>query len=482
MPARHVRIPDDVPAELAAGIAALQTELKVPQEFPAEVQAAAERLAGRDVLADDPQGRRWADRTDIDFVTIDPLGAKDLDQALHIARSGDGFVVHYAIAHVAAFVQPGDPIDAEARRRGQTLYAPNRRTPLHPAELSENVASLLEGQVRPALLWTLSLDARGEVTAAEVALARVRSRQQLTYEQVQTMIDNGTASQSLQLLKTVGELRLAREADRGGVSLNIPEQEVRVEGGRWIPEFREPLPVEGWNAQISLMTGMAAARIMIDGRIGVLRTLPPAQPKDLDQLRRTARALKIDWPAQWAYPQFVRSLDPAIGSHRAMLYSCTSLFRGAGYVAFDGQAPEHADHAAMAAAYAHCTAPLRRLVDRFVGEVCLALVAGREVDPAIRAALPELPEIMAESDRRAKKFERGVVDLVEALVLAGREGEQFTATVVSVDPARGRGRVVIADPAVEVTVTGAALPLGEEIRVRLDSVDLKTGVTAFTRV
>ena len=82
----------------------------------------------------------------------------DLDQALHIERDGDGYVVHYAIADVAAFVTPGDPVDVEANRRGETLYGADSKVPLHPKVLSEDAGSLLPDQVRPALLWTIKVD------------------------------------------------------------------------------------------------------------------------------------------------------------------------------------------------------------------------------------------------------------------------------------------------------------------------------------
>jgi exoribonuclease R len=79
----------------------------------------------------------------------------DLDQALHVDRAGDGFRVHYAIADVAAFVTAGDAIDVEAHKRGETLYGADAKIPLHPKVLSEDAASLLPDQMRPALLWTI---------------------------------------------------------------------------------------------------------------------------------------------------------------------------------------------------------------------------------------------------------------------------------------------------------------------------------------
>ena len=210
--------------------------------------------------------------------------------------------------------------------------------------------------------------------------------------------------------------------------------------------------------------------------------MPPTDPGALRTLRATAEALRISWPAELDYPEFVRSLDPGRPAHAAMLNACTMLFRGAGYLAFDGDVPADAEHSALATDYAHCTAPLRRLVDRYVGEVCLALCAATPVPAWVREALPGLPKEMAVADRRAKKYERAVVDLVEVVLLAPRVGEVFAATVVDVDDERRHGTVVVADPAVEARVRGEGLPLGQEIAVRLVSADLASGAVSFERV
>ncbi|OYN95721.1 ribonuclease II [Enemella evansiae] len=473
MPIRPAPILQTVPPELAEGLERLRTELGVPDGFPPEVTAAAERAAAAPRL---PQ----TDRTDLEFVTIDPPGSMDLDQALFIERDGSGYLVWYAIADVAAFVDPGGPIDAEAHRRGQTFYAPHQRTALHPPELSEDAASLLEDQVRPAQLWRLPVDERGQCTEPSVQRALVRSRARLTYEQVQAQLDDGTAGESLQLLKEVGLLREQVERERGGVSLNIPEQEVHVaDDGSWVLAFRSTLPVEGWNAQISLLTGMAAAQLMLAAKIGIVRTLPPADEGSLRKLRTTARALGIDWPAEMDYPEFVRSLDPSRSRDAAMMYACTTLFRGAGYAAFNGTVPEQAQHAALAIEYAHCTAPLRRLIDRYTGEICVAISAGEPVPEWVTSELDGLPETMAASDRRAKQYERGIVDLTEALVLSTRVGEQFTGTVVSIDEDGSKGRLVVADPAVEANVTGKQLPLGEQVTATLVKADVAKGEVRF---
>ena len=477
MPARKVGLPDELPPELADGLAAIRASLEVPEGFPAEVLAAAEQAAAKPRLPD-------RDRTDIELITIDPEGSRDLDQAVHITRDGTGFLVSYAIADVAAFVRAGDPVDLEAHRRGMTLYAPDHRTPLHPPVLSEGAASLLPGQVRPALLWTIRLDARGKMTSAEVNRALVRSRAQLSYVEAQAEIDGGSPRETLALLALVGPWREQREADRGGASLQIPEQEVVHEPAAdgdpgWRLVFRAPLPVEGWNAQISLLTGMAAADIMLYGQVGVLRTMPPADPAALRRLRRAAKALGIGWPEELDYPEFLRSLDSQLPRDAAMLNACTALFRGAGYCAFSGGVPNDVEHAALAIEYAHVTAPLRRLVDRFAGEICVALCGDQPVPDWVLRALDGLVEEMATAERRAKKYERAIIDLVEVFLLQARVGEEFDGTVIDVDRDRHQGTVMIAEPAVAAKVGGSHLPLGQQVRVRLVSANFSTRSVAF---
>ncbi|NUR10215.1 MAG: RNB domain-containing ribonuclease [Nocardioidaceae bacterium] len=476
VPRRVVRIHGAADGRaLSEGMGRIQQELGVTQDFPPDVREAAERAARAPRLPD-------LDRTDIPFVTVDPAGAKDLDQALHLERDGDGYVVHYAIADVAAFVTPGDPVDVEANRRGETLYGADSKVPLHPPVLSEGAASLLPDQERPALLWTIKVDAEGEGIDADVVRARVRSRAQLDYDGLQQQVDDGTADEMFTLLREVGELRKHREAARGGVSLPLPEQVVDVDGDRWSLEFRRQLPVEEWNAQISLLTGMAAASLMVYARVGLLRTLPPPDNRDVQRLHRTAKALHIEWPAEQLYQDFVRSLDPAKPSHAAMVTACTRLLRGAGYVAFNGEVPEQPEHAALASEYAHVTAPLRRLADRYAGEVCVALCAGEDVPAWVADALDVLPKAMQDADRRASQYENAVLDLVEAAVLQPRVGETFAGVVVQVDDDDPKhGAVVVQDPAVEAKVgSGEELPLGADVSVVLTEADVARRTVRFS--
>ncbi|MFF2507109.1 RNB domain-containing ribonuclease [Streptomyces sp. NPDC058067] len=471
MPRRHLRVTGAAEAPLRAALRDLRTSLGVPGAFPPDVLAEAERAAAAP-HPPPPSPQPVRDATDIPFFTIDPPTSVDLDQAMHLSRrAAGGYRVRYAIADVAAYVTPGALLDGEAHRRVTTLYFPDGKVPLHPAVLSEGAASLLPGQTCPAVLWTLDLDADGRTVATDVTRATVRSRAKLDYEGVQRAIDDGTAEEPVALLRDIGRLREQRETERGGISLNVPEQEITERDGRYVLGYRAPLPADGWNAQISLLTGMAAADLMLAAGTGILRTLPAAPGGAVGRLRRTAVALGIDWPHHVPYAQLVRSLDPRQPHHAAFLQECTTLLRGAGYTVFSGGTlPGLTVHSAVAAPYAHCTAPLRRLADRYASELCLAASAGSSPPKWVLAALPALPKEMADGARRANTVERECVDIVEAALLKDRIGETFDACVVDVkDDEPSIGTVQLTDPAVVARIEGgtAPLPLGERLRVRL---------------
>ncbi|MFI9200632.1 RNB domain-containing ribonuclease [Streptomyces sp. NPDC053048] len=473
MARRPMHVTDTERAPLVSALRELRGRTNVPTGFAAPVLAEAEQAARRPRMP-------AHDATDVPLFTIDPPGSTDLDQAMYLARRKEGgFRVHYAIADVAAFVTPGGALDEEAHARVMTLYYPDVRIPLHPPVLGEGAASLLPDHDRPAVLWQLDLDGAGEVVRTDVRRAVVRSRARLDYAGVQRAIDSGAAEEPLSLLKEIGLRREELERTRGGISLNVPEQEVvRRDDGHYELAYRAPLPVEGWNAQVSLMTGMAGAQLMLAAGTGILRTLPAAPESAIDRLRRVARALGVTWPETMPYAVVVRALDPGHPQHAAFLQECTALLRGAGYRIFDRDRPalhpRPADpvHAALAAPYAHCTAPLRRLVDRYTAELCLAASSGAAAPEWVRAAMDALPQEMERGARRAAEAERECVDLIEAALLRDRIGEVFDAYVIDVIDSRPTaGTVHLYDPAVvghvEGDGDGPPLPLGKRMQVRV---------------
>ncbi|MEB4613088.1 ribonuclease catalytic domain-containing protein, partial [Leucobacter sp. M11] len=395
--------------QLSAALAAVLERFDPPGEFPAAVLAEARAAAEHPEPVD-------RDLTEVPFVTVDPEESTDLDQAFHLSRAGAGYRLRYAIAAVDAFVRPGGELDAEARRRGQTLYGPSARIPLHPFVLSEGAASLLPDRVRPAYVWELDLDDAGELVRTRVARALVRSRAKLSYAGAQRSLDAGSAAEPLLLLRELGGLRAQRELDRGGASLRLPEIEVaRNEAtGELGLRQRTPLPVEDWNAQLSLLAGIAGAGLMLDAGIGILRTMPPPDPESVRLLRARVAALGVPWPTDQPYGAYLRGLDTDTPVGLAAMHAAGTLFRGAGYTAFDGEAPAQPEQAAVAAPYAHVTAPLRRLVDRFGLACCAAISAGAEVPDWVRASLPQLPALMAASAQRSGGLNRATIDAYEA--------------------------------------------------------------------
>jgi exoribonuclease R len=226
---------------------------------------------------------------------------------------------------------------------------------------------------------------------------------------------------------------------------------------------------------------MTAAQMMLDAKVGVLRTMPPPDQGSVARFRRQAKSLGVEWPKSQRYGDFIRGLDLSDSRQLALVHEAASLFRGASYTVFDGAVPEQPVHAAVAAPYAHVTAPLRRLVDRYGLVVCAALCADEEVPGWAREALPALPETMQEGDRRARAVERACTDAVEAAVMVSRVGHVFPAEVVDVDAKRSVVTVQLNDPAIVATTRGDA-KLGDQIRVRVESADIPTGKIAFALV
>ena len=224
----------------------------------------------------------------------------------------------------------------------------------------------------------------------------------------------------------------------------------------------------------SRLTGMAAATLMLGAGVGILRVQPPPSDKALLRLRRASVALGVGWPDALSYPEWVRGLDPAVPAQAALMHEAAGSGRGAGYVAFDGSLPAEHRHFAIAADYAHATAPLRRLQDRYVSECCLAACAGVEAPAWVRAGLASLPAAMAAGDHRAGLVERGVVDLVEAVLLAGHEGKTFDGVAID------ERLVQLRSPAVRARLTAGDPRPGSEVQVRLDRADPATRTVEFS--
>ncbi len=412
------------------------------------------------------------DRTSLPLVTIDPEGSRDLDQALLIERRSDGHRVYYAIADVAAHVVPGGPLDRDTHARVETVYCPDRRVGLHPPVMSEGYASLLPGQPTKAALWTIELDAKGEIRDIGIARALVSSRRQYSYEEL-SRAPHEDARALLGLMREVGDRRRALARGRGGVTLPKPEQEFVVSDGGVSLSFRAAAPVEDDNAQISLLTGEAAARLMLAGGMGILRTMPPADERSVARLRNQARALGISWGAAETYADCLAHLDLATPAAAAFLSEATTLFRGARWESFDDSDPSlprptSLTHGALGVPYAHVTAPLRRLADRYATEICLAHAGGVPVPAWVKPALAQIGDEMEHGTRIARSVDRDCISAVESAVLAPYVGQDFQG--VGLDDRT----VQLAEPAVVARCEGG-VEAGKDQTVRLVSADADRG-------
>ncbi len=455
----------DPSGALARGLAAIRHQFDVPGAFPAEVLAAAELAAKRAPTA-------HVDRTGEDFVTLDPASSTDLDQAFRIEAAGGDLLLHYAIADVAWFVQGGDPLDVEAWKRGVTVYLPDGKAPLYPPVLSENAASLLPGGPRPAVVFTVRVDPAGMAKLDAVERALIVNRSKFAYETAQVgELPAGFAAFSARIH--------GAEAARGAARVDPPEQEVEAaDGGGYALVFRPRSPVEDGNAALSLACNLAVASALFDHQTGLFRVMAAPDPRALGRLQHTARALKVEWPRGATLTQFEKRLDGAIPAQAAMMSAIRRAGSGASYEPYTpGVTPWHA---AIAGTYVHATAPLRRLADRYVCQAALAVANSQPVPAEVAAAFAALPKVMDEADMRSNGVDRAVIDLAEAVVLTGREGEKFKAVVTDIDE-RG-ARIQLMSEAVVSRVPAHRVEPGQEVDVRLVTADTERRLLTFERL
>ncbi len=464
---RAVRLPADQRSTFGRGLEQIRHENQLPSEFPAAVLAAADEAAGT------PFDTQHVDRTDVPFVTLDPASSTDLDQAFSIEIStGGDIVLRYAIADVPWFVRPGGALDREAWNRGVTVYLPDGRVGLYPPALSEAAVSLLSDGPRPAVVFIVRVGSDGDVVLDGVERAVIRSRAKLAYETATpTDLPRGFTEFGLRIA--------AAETRRGASRVETPEQEVEPDGdGGYRIAFRPRLANEDSNAAMSLATNMAVADAMLRAGTGLFRVMPAPDERAVKRLRYTAKALELPWPSAEDLGTFERSLVATDARHAAFMVAVRRATGGADYAPYrPGVIPWHA---AMAATYSHATAPLRRLGDRYVVEAALSIGNGKAVPDFVLQAFEDLPAVMDKAEARAGRVDRAAIDLVEATVLSGREGQVFDAVVTDTDE-RG-ARIQLCDPAVVARVSAHRVEPGDVVKVRLVASDPAKRQISFERV
>jgi len=453
----------DRPRALSDGLAAIREQFQLPGDFSPEVEAAA-KAAANQPLSD------HIDRTSVPFVTLDPVSSTDLDQALAIEQAGSDLILRYAIADVGWFVPDGGPVDTEAWHRGQTIYMPDKKISLYPTVLCEGAASLLPDGDKPAILFVVRVASDGAASLDGVERAIVRSRAKLGYATVQP---GDLPAGFDELSRRIA----AAETARGASRVDPPQQQVVEQpGGGFALEFRPMTAAEQDNASMSLAANLAVADSLYAHGTGLFRVMPEPDDWSVRRLRRSAKALGIDWSKKMSLEDRQRTLDANDPKDAAFMLAIRRAGSHASYAPF--RAGEKPWHSAMHATYVHATAPLRRLADRYVTLAALAVANGRAVPDGVSTAFERLPEVMNKAEAKAGQVDSAVLELAEAVVLMGRVGEHFSGVVTDIDKKRG-ARIQLCDPAVITRVPAEGLAIDAKVSLRLDEADPVRRLTRF---
>lgn len=422
-------IPDRLPAREALEQIARDLELSIP--FSEQELAETAAVLASPGLSDPA----LADRTAAPFCTIDGPTSKDLDQALFIARRGDGYVVSYAIADAAHYVPPRSALFQGALARAASYYFPGFSLPMLPRDLSEGLISLNPEVVRRALVFDMVLDERGELVETKLERARIRSRAKLAFGDVQRFYDRPAESpfrgselaESLELLREVGEKRIALATASDVVRYRRREVDVKVAGDSMgfvvLDAVRDR--VELYNEQISILCNREAGRVLAEHPAPhlqpIYRVHPAPEAADVSGFFELAKAtvaahgLPEELAPRPAEPvaTYLRRLPndgPALRVGRAierqaLLINVRSAF-----------ATEPDKHYGVGAeVYARASSPMREIVGVFLHKELLEMLDGgrgsdSEVDLALRDKVVEAANLGRERQRR-------VNDLVNRLVL-----------------------------------------------------------------
>jgi ribonuclease R len=413
----------------------------LPEAFPEVVEREAHALpvASR-------EGR--TDLTGIPLLTIDPIDARDHDDAVHAAPDTDpanpgGHIVTVAIADVAQYVAPGSRIDREALLRGNSVYFPDRVVPMLPERLSNDLCSLREGEERPCLAVRMVLDARGRKRRHTFVRGVMRSAAKLAYEEAQAAIDGKPSDKCRPLMDTAllplwnayAALVSARE-ERSPLDLDLPERRVRLDSEGRVAGIVVPERLEAHRLieEMMIQANVAAAETLESQKAPVVyRAHEPPSKDKLTQLRDFLGTLGLKLPGAGSLrpADFNRVLDAARGQPVAELVNEVVL-RSQSQADYR---PLNAGHFGLhLTRYAHFTSPIRRYADLIVHRSLIRAlrlgVGGLEDDGA--KGLDKVCQQISEAERRAMAAERETVDRLIASHLSDRIGAEFPGRISGV--------------------------------------------------
>ncbi len=418
----------------------------IPHIFPREVLEEGEVSAA---LALSEESRE--DLRHVPIVAIDPSDARDHDDAIWAEPDGEGgFRAIVAIADVSFYVRPGSALDREARKRGNSVYFPDRVVPMLPEVLSADVCSLRSGEDRAAMACHMHIDTHGKVVDFRFTRALVRIAEVIAYEDAQARIDAGTAEAHLQNLWAAWRLLEKARGARDPLELELPERRVKLDEKGRITEIavRERLDAHRVVEDFMIAANVAAAKALESRTAPVVYRIhePPSREKLValkDYLATFGRKLAL---GQVITPGLFNRMLKDVSDEaekalvmEAVLRSQTQAYYG----------PRNAGHFGLAlGSYAHFTSPIRRysdllvhraLVDAFGleqpvkgGKDGRGVPAHSGLSERDRADLSRVSDAISQAERRAMEAERETIDRYVAAWLSARVGEVFPTRITGV--------------------------------------------------
>lgn len=479
---------------------------EIPHIFSEELLAEAERVAKQ------PLGEGREDLRDLPIVAIDPADARDHDDAVWATPDDDpankgGWKAIVAIADVSFYVRPGSLLDREARKRGNSVYFPDRVVPMLPEVLSADVCSLKEGVERAALACHMRISADGEIRDWRFSRAVVKLAANIAYEDAQAAIDGAeehplTESALRPLWDCWAALNKAR-AKREPLDLDLPERRIVLdEKGRILSVApRERLDAHKLIEDYMIAANVAAAKALEKKKAPVMYRIhePPSREK-LVALKEYLKTLDVEF----ALGQVIRpkTFNHVIARTKEADYHAEVMTQVLRTQTQAYYGPQNAGHFGLAlGSYAHFTSPIRRYADLVVHRAlteAFKLGPGGEL-PADKD-MEKTGELISKLERRAMEAERDTIDRYVAAYLASHVGEVLDARITGVQsfgffatvdgiggdglvPARDLGREYFRydEPGQRLVgeETGAEFALGQRLQLKLVEANPVSGALRF---
>ena len=428
------------------GFQLILNENLIRTEYPQEGLEHVKKFSPR-VLFDSSSGRR--DLRDLDFVTIDGKTARDFDDAVCVipdsGKSG-GFRLFVAIADVAHYVRPEDPVDQEALLRGTSVYFPTHAVPMLPEELSNNLCSLRPNVNRLTLTCEMRIDSSGEVIGYSLAESIIRSRARLIYEDVADLLDGRTSSISSPELQTnirkmhkLAKILERKRIQRGAVQFSFAEEVFEFDSDQQMTGIGRSYQSSAMKLieQFMLEANETVARHCVKNRMPALyRVHDRPDMRKLQKLQQTFFRFGVKTSlSTLADPKKFNEVIEQIQELPHFEQLQVLLLRSMALAVYQ---TTNKGHFGLAAEYyAHFTSPIRRYPDLVVHR---ALKEKLHLDQGVKSKnerLPfvnsELAEQCSQQERRAEKAERQSIDLMKVDFLAPHAGQTFQAVVTSID-------------------------------------------------